>query len=352
MNPITHFLLLAIKHHCYKPISLFIVFCTLGAFSGIAQAQVTPSDINTGANDGLAEQVGGETESLGLQRPVELGDLPFTSTFLLSSRMVRTSNFLKVESGDEKSLVYELGGTLNLAFSEITLFEHAVNPSLNLTHMRFFNRKLADILDFETQVAAFALAVPITDTFTITPGVDYSRLISPGGNEHKFHGSGASLSAMKIIPYGDSGMFMIIGGGKLNWTEGDALLNDPTNPAAGLVTSTDPFGNVTPVRTQGEQDRWDANLNLAYMYSYENGIVISPSVGVLANNYTVNRNDGRHDLTYSAGLNISKTFFEALNVGLFGAYSIRDTNDVGASVNTQEFENFDYGISIGYSKSF
>ena len=345
-----NFLLLLLKHQLSCPLALLIGICTLGVFSGMAQAQVTPSDVDSTENGDLAERVGGETESLGLQRPVELGEFPFNTTFLLNSRMVRTSNFLKVDSGAEKSLVYELGGTVSLGFSEITLFDYSVNPSLNLTHLRFFNRKLADILDFETQVAAFTLAVPITDTFTITPGVDYNRLISPGGNEHKFHGTGASLTAMKIIPHGDAGMFMIIGGGKLNWTKGDALIDSATG---GPIFSVDPItGNVTPVRTQGEQDKWDVNLNLAYMYSYESGIVISPSVGVLSSNFTENRNDGRHDFTYTAGVNVSKTFFDALNVGLFGAFSIRDTNDIGEAVNTQDFENFDYGVSIGYSKSF
>jgi hypothetical protein len=350
MYLLTQILLLQIKHQLSRPLALFIGFCSLGVFSGMAEAQVTPSDVNTADNADLAQRVGGETESLGLQRPVELSEFPFNTTFLLNSRMVRTSNFLKVDSGAEKSLVYELGGTVSLGFSEVTLFDYPVNPSLNLTHLRFFNRKLADILDFETQVAAFGLAVPITDTITITPGLDYSRLISPGGNEHKFHGTGTSLTAMKIIPHGDSGMFMIIGGGKLNWTKGDALIDTATGAP---IFSVDPItGNVTPVRTQGEQDRWDVNLNLAYMYSYENGIVISPSVGVLSSNFTENRNDGRHDFTYTAGLNISKTFFDALNVGIFGAFSMRDTNDIGEAVNTQDFENFDYGISIGYSKSF
>jgi hypothetical protein len=333
-----------------KSLAIFCGLCSLIVISGRLNAQVTPSDVNSDtSNPGLSESVGGETDSLGLQRPVELGEFPFNTTFILNSRMVRTSNYLKVDSGAQKSLVYELGGTVSLGFSEITLFEHAVNPSLNLTHLRFFNRKLADILDFETQVAAFGLAVPITDTLTITPGLDYNRLISPGGNEHKFHGTGASLTIMKVIPYGESGMFLIIGGGKWNWTDGDALVD----PATGApIFSEDPFGGVTPVRTQDEQDRWDANLNFAYMYSHESGVVISPSIGVLSSNYLENRNDGRHDYTYTGGITISKTFFDALNFGVFGTYSIKDTNDIGAAVSTQEYENFDYGLMIGYSKSF
>jgi hypothetical protein len=344
---------------CLKLFVLLASISSFGLFSGMAQGQVTPSDVDAtaeavtepAADPNLAENVGGEADSLGLQRPVELGELPFTTTFLLNSRMVRTSNYLKSEQAAliDQSLVYELGGTVNLSVSEATLFGHQVNPGLSLTHMRFFNRKLADILDFETQIAAFALAVPINETLTITPGLDYNRLISPGGNEHKFHGTGASFNIVKMIPHGDKGMFIVVGGGKFNWTSGDAILNPD---GSYTIPTEDVLFPGLPVRTEDEQDRWDATFNLSYMYNMDGGIIISPTVGVMSSNYVINRNDGRHDYTYSAGVTVSKTFFEALNVGIFGNYSWKDTNDVGRLNLTQEYENFDYGLMLGYSKSF
>jgi len=346
-----------------RPFFKFFVFLasisTFGLFSGMAQGQVTPSDVDATANTAnetvedpnLAENVGGEADSLGLQRPVELGELPFTTTFLLNSRMVRTSNYLKSEQSAliDQSLVYELGGTVNLSVSEMTLFGHQVNPSLSLTHMRFFNRKLADILDFETQIAAFSLAVPINETLTFTPGLDYNRLISPGGNEHKFHGTGASFNIVKMIPHGEKGMFIVVGGGKFNWSNGDAILNPD---GSYTIPTEDILFPGLPVRTEDEQDRWDAIFNLSYMYNMKGGIIISPSIGVMSSNFVVNRNDGRHDYTYSAGVTVSKTFFEALNVGIFGNYTWKDINDVGRANLIQEYENFDYGLMLGYSKSF
>ena len=322
----------------------------------VAQAQVTPSDVNAqpgeDAEPDLAGAVGGESDNMGLQRPVQLGKLPFSTTFMLNSRYLRTSNMLKSEQDAlvEASQVFEIGGTVSLSVSEMTLFGKPVIPSLNLTHMAFYNHKLSDILDFETQIAAFGLAVPLSDTLTITPGIDYNRMISPGWDEHKFHGSGASLMLMKMIPHGDKGMWMIMGGGKYNWTSGDALLD----PITGVpIIEQLPDGSIgLPLRVEDEQDRWDANLNLAYVYNHDSGIVISPSIGVAHSNYVVNRNDGRKDYTYTATLNVSKTFFEALNVGIFGAYSFKETNDIGRSLLTQEYDNFDYGLSLGYSKAF
>ena len=166
----------------------------------------------------------------------------------------------------DESTVFELGGTLSLTIPEVTFQGYNATPSLNLTHMRFFNAKLADILDFETQVVAASMGLQISDSLTITPGLDYNRMISPGGTEHKFHGSGASLMAMKMIPHGEKGMLMIMGGGKWNWTHGDALLD----PITGIpIVEVDPVtGRWSSLRTEDEQDRWDANiiqLHTAYL---------------------------------------------------------------------------------------
>lgn len=339
-------------YSCIKVVSFFFTF----AFCS-AQAQVTPSDVDaqpagSGETD-LAGAVGGESGNMGLQRPVQLGKLPFSTTFMLNSRLVRTDNMLKSEQDAlvEASQVFEIGGTVSLSMSELTMFGKPVIPSLNLTHMAFYNQKLAEILDFETQIATFSLAIPLSDTLTLTPGIDYNRMLSPGWDEEKFSGKGASVMLMKMIPHGDKGMWMVMGGAKYNWTSGDALLD----PNTGIpIVEVDPVSGQIglPLRVEDEQDRWDANLNLAYMYSHDSGIVVSPTIGVNSNHYVVNRNDGRHDYTYTAGITISKTFFEALNVGLFGTYSLKDTNEIGKSVLTQEYNNFDYGLSLGYSKSF
>jgi hypothetical protein len=321
-----------------KVVSFFFTF----AFCS-AQAQVTPSDVDaqpTGSGEtDLAGAVGGESGNMGLQRPVQLGKLPFSTTFMLNSRLVRTDNMLKSEQDAlvEASQVFEIGGTVSLSMSELTMFGKPVIPSLNLTHMAFYNQKKAETLDFETQIATFGLAIPLSDTLTLTPGIDYMRMLTPGWEEEKFSGKGASVMLMKMIPYGDKGMWMVMGGAKYNWTSGE---------------SYEPNTNLFQGKVENEQDRWDANLNLAYTYSYDSGIVVSPSIGVNSNHYVVSKNDGRHDYTYTAGITITKTFFEALNVGLFGAYSFKDTNEIGKSVLTQEYNNFDYGLSLGYSKSF
>ena len=270
---------------------------------------------------------------------------------MVNSRLYRTNNMFKSADSNllDDSSVFELGGTLSLSIPELTFKGYKATPSLNLTHMRFFNAKLADILDFETQVVAASMALQITDTFSITPGLDYNRMISPGGDEHKFHGSGASLMAMKMIPHGEKGMIMIMGGGKWNWTSGDALL-DPTTgiPMVSIDTVT---GEITPLQLEDEQDRWDANLNISYMWNLPSGIVFSPSGGIAASNYLVNTNKGRRDYTYTMGANLSLPVIEWLNTQMFGAYSFKKTNGKG-TVPAQEYKNFDFGMSLGYSKAF
>ena len=251
----------------------------------------------------------------------------------------------------DDSSIFELGGTLSLSIPEVTFRGYKATPSLNLTHMRFFNAKLAEILDFETQVVAASMGLQVTDTLSITPGVDYNRMISPGGTDHKFHGTGASLMAMKMIPHGDKGMFMLMGGGKWNWTTGDALLD----PVTGVpIVEVDPVTREIglPLRTEDEQDRWDANLNLNYMYNLPSGIIFSPSAGIAMSNYIVNRNKGRRDITYTLGANLSLPLLEWLNTQAFGTYSFKKTNAKGKELLTQEYDNFDFGMSLGYSKAF
>jgi hypothetical protein len=195
------------------------------------------------------------------------------------------------------------------------------------------------------------MGLQITDTFSITPGIDYNRMISPGGDEHKFHGSGASLMAMKMIPSGDKGMWMIMGGSKWNWTSGDALLD----PVTGVpMVEIDPVTGVIglPFKEEDEQDRWDANLNVSYMLNLPSGITFSPSAGIAASNYIVNRNKGRRDLTYTLGANLSLPILEWLNTQTFGTYSFKKTNGKGKELLTQEYKNFDFGMSLGYSKAF
>jgi hypothetical protein len=311
---------------------------------GLEVAQVDPGD-------DLGDVVGGEAGNLGLQRPVELRELPIDATFMVNSRLYRTNNMFKSADSNliEDSSVFELGGTLSLSIPELTFQGYKATPSLNLTHMRFFNAKLADILDFETQVVAASMGLQITDTFSITPGVDYNRMISPGGDEHKFHGSGASLMAMKMIPHGEKGMIMIMGGGKWNWTSGDALLDPETGiPMFSVDTLT---GEITPLQLEDEQDRWDANLNISYMWNLPSGIVFSPSGGFATSNYLVNTNKGRRDYTYTMGANLSLPVIEWLNTQMFGTYSFKKTNGKG-TVPAQEYKNFDFGMSLGYSKAF
>jgi hypothetical protein len=313
---------------------------------GLEIAQVDPGD-------DLGDVVGGEAGNLGLQRPVELRGLPIDATFMVNSRLYRTNNMFKSADSNliDDSSVFELGGTLSLSIPEVTFKGYKATPSLNLTHMRFFNAKLADILDFETQVVAASMGLQITDTFSITPGIDYNRMISPGGDEHKFHGSGASLMAMKMIPSGDKGMWMIMGGSKWNWTSGDALLD----PVTGVpMVEIDPVTGVIglPFKEEDEQDRWDANLNVSYMLNLPSGITFSPSAGIAASNYIVNRNKGRHDLTYTLGANLSLPILEWLNTQTFGTYSFKKTNGKGKELLTQEYKNFDFGMSLGYSKAF
>ena len=301
--------------------------------------------------DGLQDVAGGEAGNLGLQRPVQLRGLPIAATFMLNSRLYRTNNMFKSEQDEliEDSSVFEFGGTLSLSVSEMTFAGYNATPSLNLTHMRFFNTKLADILDFETQVVAAGMALQLSDTLTITPGLDYNRMISPGGKDHKFHGTGASLMAMKMIPSGEKGMWMVMGGGKWNWTSGDALIH----PESGLpVFITNAAGEVKQARAVDEQDRWDANLNVSYMYNLPSGIVFSPTAGIAASNYLVNLNKGRRDLTYTAGASLGLPIMDILNTQMFGTYSFKRTNAEGKALLTQEYKNFDFGISLGYAKSF
>ncbi len=313
---------------------------------GLEVAQSNPAD-------DLGDAVGGESGNLGLQRPVTLRELPFEATFLVNSRLYRTNNMFKSEQDEliDDSTVFELGGTLSLSIPEVTFQGYKATPSLNLTHMRFFNAKLAEILDFETQVVAASMGLQLTDTLTITPGLDYNRMISPGGTDHKFHGTGASLMAMKMIPHGDKGMFMLMGGGKWNWTHGDALLD----PVTGVpIVEIDPVtGEIgLPLRTEDEQDRWDANLNLNYMYNLPSGIVFSPTAGIAVSNYTVNRNKGRRDVTYTLGANLSLPLLEWLNTQAFGTYSFKRTNAKGKELLTQQYKNFDFGMTFGYAKAF
>ena len=313
---------------------------------GLEVAQVDPTD-------DLGEAVGGEAGNLGLQRPVTLRELPIDATFMVNSRLYRTNNMFKSEQDEliDDSSIFELGGTLSLSIPEVTFRGYKATPSLNLTHMRFFNAKLAEILDFETQVVAASMGLQVTDTLSITPGVDYNRMISPGGTDHKFHGTGASLMAMKMIPHGDKGMFMLMGGGKWNWTTGDALLD----PVTGVpIVEVDPVTREIglPLRTEDEQDRWDANLNLNYMYNLPSGIIFSPSAGIAMSNYIVNRNKGRRDITYPLGANLSLPLLEWLNTQAFGTYSFKKTNAKGKELLTQEYDNFDFGMSLGYSKAF
>ena len=313
---------------------------------GLEVAQASPAD-------DLSEAVGGESGNLGLQRPVTLRELPIDATFLVNSRLYRTSNMFKSEQDElvDESTVFELGGTLSLTIPEVTFQGYNATPSLNLTHMRFFNAKLADILDFETQVVAASMGLQISDSLTITPGLDYNRMISPGGTEHKFHGSGASLMAMKMIPHGEKGMLMIMGGGKWNWTHGDALLD----PITGIpIVEVDPVtGEIgLPLRTEDEQDRWDANINFNYMYNLPAGIIFSPTAGVAVSNYVANRNKGRRDVTYTLGANLGMPILEWLNTQAFGTYSFKKTNAKGKELLTQEFKNFDFGMTFGYSKAF
>ena len=316
---------------------------------GLEVAQVDPGD-------DIGDVVGGEAGNLGLQRPVELRGLPIDATFMVNSRLYRTNNMFKSADSSliDNSSVFELGGTLSMSIPEVTFKGYKATPSLNLTHMRFFNAKLADILDFETQIVAASMGLQITDTFSITPGVDYNRMISPGGDEHKFHGSGASLMAMKMIPHGEKGMIMIMGGGKWNWTQGDALLDPVTGvPLVESITKPDGTKEIgLPFREEDEQDRWDANLNVSYMLNLPSGITFSPSAGIAASNYIVNRNKGRRDLTYTLGANLSLPILEWLNVQTFGTYSFKKTNGKGKELLTQEYKNFDFGMSLGYSKAF
>ncbi len=331
--------------------TLFPISSSASFLLGIAEAlglEIAQSN----NNDGLQDAAGGEADNLGLQRPVELRSLPISATFMLNSRLYRTNNMFKSEQDEliDDSSVFELGGTLSLSVSEMTFAGYNATPSLNLTHMRFFNTKLADILDFETQVVAAGMALQLSETLSITPGLDYNRMISPGGKDHKFHGTGASLMAMKMIPSGEKGMWMVMGGGKWNWTSGDALLD----PITGVpMVEIDADGKIgLPLRTEDEQDRWDANLNVSYMYNLPSGIVFSPTAGIAASNYIVNRNKGRRDLTYTAGASLGLPIMDILNTQMFGTYSFKRTNAEGKALLTQEYKNFDFGISLGYAKSF
>ncbi|MFP6753032.1 MAG: hypothetical protein VB855_15225, partial [Pirellulaceae bacterium] len=281
-------------------ITFLPAFASASFILGVAKAlglEVAQVD----SDENLGNVVGGEAENLGLQRPVLLRNLPIDATFMVNSRLYRTNNMFKSEQDDliDDSSIFELGGTLSMTVPEVTFLGYKATPSLNLTHMRFFNAKLAEILDFETQIVAASMGLQITDTLMVTPGFDYNRMISPGGDEHKFHGTGASLMAMKMIPSGEKGMWMIMGGGKWNWTNGDALIN-PENgqPVFFFNEITEKFEQA---RAVDEQDRWDANLNVSYMWNLPNGVVVTPNAGIAMSNYLVNLNDGRRDITYTLG---------------------------------------------------
>ena len=43
---------------------------------------------------------------------------------------------------------------------------------------------------------------------------------------------------------------------------------------------------------------------------------------------------------------------EWLNTQAFGTYSFKKTNAKGKELLTQEFKNFDFGMTFGYSKAF
>ena len=120
--------------------TLFPISTSASILLGIAEAlglEIAQSK----KNDGLQDAAGGEADSLGLQRPVELRSLPIAATFMVNSRLYRTNNMFKSEQDEliEDSSVFELGGTLSLSVSEMTFAGYNATPSLNLTHMRFFN---------------------------------------------------------------------------------------------------------------------------------------------------------------------------------------------------------------------
>jgi hypothetical protein len=298
--------------------------------------------------------------AMGTQRLVEVksGRLTPSLAFTMAYNYSSNPYLTKVpQEQDAFNAVFNL--LFNMGLGEYAVGDALLTPAISLMQMRTYSDPVKDYgtnfrkqgFDTDLQTAGLMIPILLPRDYTISLGHTYARAINFRTSDILTYSNTPNIALTKMLP--------LESGDVLSFTLGTSY-TFPTASGPNQDAEVQQVEDLLGAAFGQQEDRvnlqqaWAHVFNLIYIMPVDEKLTLTPSVALNMQQFDKGSNDGREDVTYIAGLNVSYLITEWLNVSAAANYTWKRTNDFGRNQipPPQEFENFTGGVTLGFNYSF
>jgi len=266
--------------------------------------------------------------------------LPVDFSVFGSVRPYYTTNVLRTREDEVESGVLENTIGMSLASKPIKMGQYVtLVPHLDflMQWANYGEESIKDLLNYRFGMVKGNLDFYLPLDFRISPGLEYGFLHSQFTGDKLFDAVAPSLSIQKIIGITDSTFFML--DGLIKYSSTDREINFITN-------------DIFP--DDGDNVQLGFNLNLMQSFGPDGQFILMPGVGITRTEYLKNKQNGRVDLIYFAGLSAIWQPLQWLSFQTFGNFSAMNTNSIGEGLlgKSSKFQAWDLGAAVTASHTF